>query len=63
MDVEATLTELRALVTGCLSTGYGDGCPTDGDGWAQDALEALELVAGLDEHLSHGGYPPSGWAR
>ncbi|MGQ0573842.1 MAG: hypothetical protein ACT4RN_06510 [Pseudonocardia sp.] len=60
MDVEATLTELRALVTGCLSTGYSDGCPTE---WAQDALEALELLAGLDEHLSRGGYLPSGWTR
>ena len=60
MDVEATLTELRALVTGCLSTGYGDECPTE---WAQDALEALELVAGLDEHLTRGGYLPSGWTR
>lgn len=63
MDVEATLADLRALATGCLRTGYGDECPTDREGWAQDALEALELMAGLDEHLSRGGYLPNRWTR
>lgn len=61
MDIEATLARMRTLVAGCLATGYDDDRPTDE--WTQDALEALELVTGLDEHLSRGGYLPEGWTR
>lgn len=63
MDVEATLTELQALVTGCLRTGYGQQSRTERAEWTGNALAALELFEGLDEHLTRGGYLPSGWAR
>lgn len=63
MDVDATLVELRALISRCQRTGYGDTRPEERDGWAEDSLEALEMFAVLDEFLSRGGYLPTGWAR
>lgn len=60
MDANATLCAARALVARLLTD--GDRLPLP-DGWTDDALEVLELVAALDEHLSRGGYLPSEWAR
>lgn len=60
MDPNVALAELRSLVTGCLRVGYGELRP---EGWAEEALEALERVAALDEFLTGGGYLPNGWAR
>lgn len=68
MDVNVTLAQLRTLTAGCLRTGYsdiepGDIEPGDRAAWMDDALEALERVAALDEFLSRGGALPAGWSR
>ena len=63
MDVNVTLAQLRTLTAGCLLTGYGDIEPDDRASWMDDALEALERVAALDEFLSRGGALPARWSR
>jgi hypothetical protein len=59
MDPDTELAELRRCVKRCLETGYGD---TVTDEWRDDALEALERVAALDEFITRGGYAPAAWA-
>ena len=63
MDVNVTLAQLRTLTAGCLRTGYGDIEPGNREAWMDEALEALERVAALDEFLSRGGALPAGWSR
>jgi hypothetical protein len=60
MDPNVALAELRSQLTECLRVGFGE---QRSEGWAEEALEALERMAALDEHLSRGGCLPNRWAR
>jgi hypothetical protein len=54
MDPNVTLAEIRHLVTDIASTEAPD---------EDDVQRLAELVGGLDEWLSRGGFPPADWDR
>lgn len=63
MDPNVTLAELRSLASGCLHSWHAESPDGRPQGWADDAVEALERLTELDEFLTRGGFIPAAWAR
>lgn len=63
MDPNVALAELRSLVSGCLHSGHAEAPDGRPEGWADDAVEALERLTELDEFLTRGGFIPAAWAQ